>query len=40
MGVVRADEQAEVVALLETDPAISAGVAAFDVAEIMGGLTG
>ena len=40
LGVVRADDQAEVVALLERDPAITAGVVTFDVAEIMGGLTG
>jgi uncharacterized protein len=40
LGVVRADTQEEVVALGEKDPAIAAGVATFDVAEIMGGLTG
>ena len=40
LGVVRADTQEEVVALGERDPAIAAGVATFDVAEIMGGLTG
>ena len=40
LGVVRADTQEEVVALGEKDPAIVTGVATFDVAEIMGGLTG
>ncbi len=40
LGVVRADSQAEVVALGDADPVIAAGIATFDVAEIMGGLTG
>jgi uncharacterized protein len=40
LGVVRAGTQEEVVTLGEADPAISTGVATFDVAEIMGGLTG
>lgn len=40
LGVVRAGTQEDVVALGEKDPAIAAGVATFDVAEIMGGLTG
>ena len=39
LGVVRAVSQAEVVELGEKDPAIAAGVATFDVAEIMGGIT-
>jgi uncharacterized protein YciI len=40
LGVVRAGSQAEVIELGERDPVIDAGVATFDVAEIMGGLTG
>ena len=40
LGVVRAGSQAEVVELGERDPVIVAGVASFDVAEIMGGVTG
>lgn len=40
LGVVRAGGQAEVVELGEADPVVAAGVATFDVAEIMGGLTG
>ena len=40
LGVVRAGSQAEVVELGERDPVIVAGVAAFDVAEIMGAITG
>lgn len=40
LGVVRAGSQAEVVELGEQDPVIVAGVASFDVAEIMGGITG
>jgi len=40
LGVVRADTQEEVVALAENDPAIAGGVATFDAAEIIGGLTG
>jgi uncharacterized protein YciI len=39
LGVVRAGSQAEVVELGERDPVIVAGVATFDVAEIMGGVT-
>jgi uncharacterized protein YciI len=39
MGVVRAGSQTEVVELGEKDPAIAAGVATFDAAEIMGGVT-
>jgi uncharacterized protein len=38
LGVVRAGSQAEVVDLGEKDPAIVAGVATFDVAEIIGGI--
>ena len=40
LGVVRAGSQAEVIELGQKDPAISAGVATFDVAEIIGGVTG
>lgn len=40
LGVVRAGSQAEVIELGQKDPAITAGVATFDVAEIMGGVTG
>src|ERR1700738_3317559 len=40
LGVVRAGSQAEVVELGEEDPVIVAGIATFDVAEIMGGITG
>jgi uncharacterized protein YciI len=40
LGVVRAGSQAEVIEIGERDPAIMAGVATFDVTEIMGGLTG
>ena len=40
MGVVRAGSQAEVIEIGERDPAITSGVATFDVAEIMGGVTG
>jgi uncharacterized protein YciI len=40
LGVVRAGSQAEVVELGEKDPAITAGIATFDVAEIIGGITG
>jgi hypothetical protein len=39
LGVVRAGSQAEVVELGEEDPVIVAGIATFDVAEIMGGIT-
>jgi uncharacterized protein YciI len=38
LGVVRAGSQAEVVELAEKDPVIVAGIATFDVAEIMGGI--
>jgi uncharacterized protein len=40
LGVVRADNHEEVVLLGQNDPAITSGVAAFDVLEIMGGQTG
>jgi uncharacterized protein len=40
MGVVRADSHEEVVLLGQNDPAISSGVATFDVLEIMGAQTG
>jgi uncharacterized protein len=40
LGVVRADSQEEAVALLERDPAVTDGVTTFEVAEIIGGLTG
>jgi uncharacterized protein len=40
LGVVRADTHEEVVTIAQRDPAITSGVAIFDVAEIMGGLTG
>jgi uncharacterized protein len=39
LGVVRAGSQAEVVELAEKDPVIASGIATFDVAEIMGGIT-
>jgi uncharacterized protein len=40
LGVVRAGSHAEVVEVGEKDPVIVAGIATFDVAEIMGGITG
>ena len=40
LGVVRAGSRAEALEIGEKDPAITSGVATFDVAEIMGGLTG
>lgn len=40
LGVVRAGSHAEVIELAEKDPAIIAGIATFEVAEIMGGITG
>ena len=39
LGVVRGGSQAEVVGLGEQDPVIAAGIATFEVAEIMGGIT-
>ena len=39
LGVVRAGSQAEVVELGDQDPVIAAGIATFDFAEIMGGIT-
>lgn len=40
MGVLRAADRAEVLAIAETDPSVVAGVNTFDVFEIMGGTTG
>lgn len=40
LGVVRAGTQAEVVELADADPVVAAGIATFDVAEIIGGITG
>ncbi|MGV0604755.1 YciI family protein [Mycolicibacterium sp. XJ1904] len=40
MGVLRAADRAEVLAIAERDPSITAGVNTFDVLEIMGGTTG
>lgn len=40
LGVVRAEDQAEVIAIGEQDPVVVAGVCRFDVAEILGGITG
>ena len=40
LGVVRAETHEEVVTIAQHDPAIASGVATFDVAEILGGLTG
>jgi uncharacterized protein YciI len=40
LGVVRAQTQEKAIALGEEDPAIAGGVATFDVAEIIGGVTG
>jgi uncharacterized protein YciI len=40
LGVVRARSQEEVIALADKDPVIAAGIATFDVMEIIGGLTG
>ena len=40
LGVVRAGSHAEVVELGEADPVIAGGTCTFDVAEIMGGVTG
>lgn len=39
MGVVRAADQSEVVAIGESDPSVLAGVNTFEVFEIMGGVT-
>jgi uncharacterized protein YciI len=40
MGVLRADERAEVLEIGERDPSVIAGVNTFEVFEIMGGITG
>ena len=40
MGVLRAADRAEVLAIAEADPSVVAGVNTFDVFEIMGGTTG
>jgi len=40
LGVVRAGDRAEVLAIGEADPSVLAGVNTFEVAEIMGGTTG
>ncbi|MGX9789508.1 YciI family protein [Mycobacterium sp. MMS18-G62] len=40
MGVLRAADRAEVLAIGERDPSVTAGVNTFEVFEIMGGRTG
>ena len=40
MGVLRAEDRAEVLAIGERDPSVVAGVNTFEVFEIMDGLTG
>lgn len=40
LGVLRAADRAEVLAIAERDPSVTAGVNTFDVLEIMGGTTG
>ncbi|MEW5809450.1 MAG: YciI family protein [Actinomycetota bacterium] len=40
LGVVRAADRAEVLAIGEADPSVRAGVNTFEVLEIMGGRTG
>ena len=40
MGVVRATDRAEVLAIGANDPSVLAGVNTFEVLEIMGGVTG
>jgi uncharacterized protein YciI len=40
MGVLRAADRAEVLAIGERDPSVTAGVNTFDVFEILGGQTG
>ncbi|HEY9266234.1 MAG TPA: YciI family protein [Mycobacterium sp.] len=40
MGVLRAADRAEVLAIAERDPSVTAGVNTFEVFEIMGGTTG
>jgi uncharacterized protein YciI len=40
LGVLRAAERAEVLAIGERDPSVTAGVNTFEVFEILGGITG
>ncbi|MGP4058011.1 YciI family protein [Mycobacterium sp. 4D054] len=40
LGVLRVADRAEALAIGEADPSVIAGVNAFEVAEIMGGVTG
>lgn len=40
LGVLRAADRAEVLAIGEADPSVAAGVNTFEVFEIMGGTTG
>jgi uncharacterized protein YciI len=40
MGVLRAADRAEMLAISERDPSVTAGVNTFEVFEIMGGVTG
>ncbi|VEG45811.1 YCII-related domain-containing protein [Mycolicibacterium flavescens] len=40
LGVLRADDRAEVLAIAQRDPSVTAGVNTFDLLEIMGGTTG
>jgi uncharacterized protein YciI len=39
MGVLRAADRAEVLAIGEADPSVTAGINTFEVFEIMGGIT-
>ena len=39
MGVLRAADRAEVLAIGESDPSVAAGVNTFEVFEVMGGIT-
>ena len=39
LGVLRAEDRAEVLALGERDPTVTAGICTFEVFEIMGGIT-
>lgn len=40
LGALRAADRAEVLAIAEQDPSVTAGVNTFEVFEIMGGVTG
>jgi uncharacterized protein YciI len=40
LGVLRAADRAEVLAIAEQDPSVTAGVNTFEVFEILGGVTG